>query len=99
MRYLRILTNAAIGGVLAATYLVVIVLQINPHVPTVSTTTWRWFQALLTFYGLYLSVAIYLAILVFDVFSPRPLRPAWLSVRLLGWIAAVCAAAASAAMW
>jgi len=99
MRYLRILTNAAVGGVLAATYLVVLVLQINPQVPTVSAATWRWFVALVTFYGLYASVAIYLAILVIDVFSPRPVRPAWFSVRLIGWVAAVCAAAASAVMW
>jgi hypothetical protein len=52
-----------------------------------------------TFYGLYATVAIYLAILVFDVFSPRPLRPAWFSVRLMGWVAAVCAGSAAAVRW
>src|SRR5262245_35481167 len=99
MRYLRMLANAAVGGALAATYLIVLVLQINPQVPTVSLTTWRWFVALLTFYGLYATVALYLAILVVDVFSVRPLRPGWLSVRMLAWITAIGAAIAAAVMW
>jgi hypothetical protein len=93
------LSNAIVGGVLGATYLVVLVLQINPQVPTVSMTTVRWFVALVTFYGLYASVAIYFLILLFDVLSPRPLRPAWFSVRLLAWEATACAAAGAAVMW
>jgi hypothetical protein len=99
MRYLRMLSNAVVGGLLGATYLVVLVLQINPQVPTVSMTTAHWFVALVTFYGLYASVAIYLLILVLDVLSPEPLRPAWFSVRLLSWIGAACAAAGAAVMW
>src|SRR6185295_2959304 len=99
MRYLRMLLNAMIGGVLGATYLVVLVLQINPQVPTVSMTTVRWFVALVMFYGLYASVAIYLLILVVDVLSSRPLRPAWVSVRLLAWESAACAGAGAAMMW
>src|SRR6185436_4815378 len=99
MRYVRMLTNAAAGGALAATYLVVLVLQINPQVPTVSLTTWRWFVALVTFYGLYATVAIYLAVLVVDVFSARPVRPFWLSIRMLAWVTAVSAAMAAAVMW
>ena len=43
MRYLRMLTNAIAGGVLVAIYLVVLVLQLNPHVPVVSMTAGRWF--------------------------------------------------------
>ncbi len=53
MRYLRMLTNAVAGGALAATYLVVLVLQLNPQVPIVSLTALRWFVALVAFYGLY----------------------------------------------
>src|SRR3954466_6477606 len=99
MRYLRILTNAVIGGVLVATFLVVLVLQINPQVPTASSTSLHWWGSLLMFYGLYATVALYLAVLIVDVFSVQPVRPAWLSVRLLAWIAALCSASAAAVTW
>jgi Type I phosphodiesterase / nucleotide pyrophosphatase len=93
------LTNAAAGGVLAAAYLAVLVLQLNPQVPIVSMTALRWFAILIAFYGLYLSVALYLLILVREVLASRPLRPAWFSVRLLAWVSAVYAAAAAVATW
>ena len=89
MRYLRMLTNAMVGGVLGAAYLAVLVLQLNPQVPIVSITAARWFGALVAFYGLYLSVALYLLILVREVLASRPLQPAWISVRLAGWVSAV----------
>ena len=55
MRYLRMFTNAIVGGLLGAAYLAVLVLQLNPQVPIASATAARWFAALLAFYGLYLT--------------------------------------------
>ena len=83
------LTNAVAGGVIAATYLVVLVLQLNPHVPVVSITAGRWFVALLAFYGPYLSVALFVLLLVREALVSRPLVPAWFSVRLIAWLAGV----------
>ena len=40
------LTNAMAGGLLGAAYLTVLVLQLNPQVPTVSLTALGWFGAL-----------------------------------------------------
>jgi hypothetical protein len=99
MRYLRMLTNAIAGGVLVAIYLVVLVLQLNPHVPIVSMTAVRWFVALLSMYGPYLSVALYFLILAREALASRPLSPAWFSVRLLAWLGAVGAAAAALITW
>ncbi len=99
MRYLRMLSNAVIGGVLGAAYLWVLVLQLNPQVPTVSITAARWFAILTAFYGLYLTAAVYLLILAREVLASRPLRPAWFSVRLAGWVCACYAVAASAITW
>ncbi len=99
MRYLRMLTNAIIGGVLGAAYLAVLVLQLNPQVPTVSMTALRWLVVLVAFYGLYLTAAVYLLILVREVFSSRPLRPAWFSVRLGGWVGAFYAVVAAVITW
>lgn len=99
MRYLRMLTNAVVGGVLVATYLVVLVLQLNPHVEVVSMAAVWWFTALLAFYGPYLSAALFFALLIRDALSSRPLSPAWLSVRLLAWMGAAGAALAAAITW
>ena len=99
MRYLRMLTNAVAGGVLGAAYLAVLVLQLNPQVPMGSITTVRWFGTLVMFYGLYLSVAIYVLLLARELLALRALSPGWLSVRLLAWVGAAEAACASWITW
>jgi hypothetical protein len=99
VRVLRLLTNAVAGGVLVATYLVVLVLQLNPQVTVVSLTAGRWFLALLAFYGTYLSVAMFLLLLAREALVTSPLRPAWLSVRLLAWLGAGGAMAAAWVTW
>jgi hypothetical protein len=99
MRFLRMLTNAVMGGLLGATYLAVLILQLNPQVPLTSTTAARWFVTLLTFYGLYLSVLVYVLILIREFLTSRPLSPGWLSVRLLAWLGAAGAASAAAITW
>jgi len=99
VRYLRMLTNAMAGGVLVALYLVVLVLQLNPQVPTISMTSLRWLGALLAFYGPYLVVALYLLILVREAVASRALKPAWLSVRILAWLGAVGAATTAVVTW
>lgn len=93
------LTNAIIGGVLGAMYLAVLVLILNPQIPLVSMTTARWFGVLVSFYGLHLSVAVYLLLLGRELLASRSLSPGWLSVRLLAWLGAGFAAASAAITW
>jgi hypothetical protein len=93
------LTNAIAGGVLVSVHLVVLVLQLNPHIPVVSTTALRWSLALLSMYGPYLSVGFYFLILLREALSSRPLQPAWLSIRLLAWLSALGAAGAAIITW
>lgn len=99
MRYLRMVTNALVAGFLAAAYLLVLVLQLNPHVPLVSMTTLQWFAVLLALYGPYLSVIILLLILAREAVASRPLHPGWLSVRILAWLCAASALAATIITW
>ena len=80
-------------------YLTVLVLQLNPHVPVVSTTALRWFVALLALYGPYLTVAILLLILAREAIASRPLHPGWLSLRILAWLSAAAAVAAAVLTW
>jgi hypothetical protein len=99
MRYLRMVTNALVGGVLAAMYLTVLMLQLNPHVPVASITALRWFAAFLALYGPYLSVTILLLILAREAVASRPLFPGWLSLRILAWLSAASAVSASVLTW
>ena len=99
MRYLRMVTNALVGGVLAAMYLTVLMLQLNPHVPVVSTTALRWFGAFLALYGPYLTATILLLILAREAVASRPLFPGWLSLRILAWLSAASAVSASVLTW
>lgn len=91
--------NAIAAGFLAAVYLTVLVLQINPHVPVVSMTAFRWFVALLALYAPYLSVALLLLILAREAIASRPLHPGWLSLRILAWLSAVASVAAATITW
>jgi hypothetical protein len=93
------LTNALAGGVLTALYLGVLVLQLNPHIPLVSMTTFSWFLALLAMYGPYVTALILIAILGGEALVARPLHPGWLSVRILAWLSAVSATTAAILAW
>jgi Type I phosphodiesterase / nucleotide pyrophosphatase len=93
------LTNSMLAGVLGAAYLTVLVLQLNPDVPLVSDTTWRWFITLAIFYGVHLAVVFYVLMVVREFVSMDALSPGWASVRVLAWLAAASAAVAAALMW
>jgi predicted AlkP superfamily phosphohydrolase/phosphomutase len=99
MRFLRMLTNSLLAGALGAAYLTVLVLQLNPQIPLVSLSAWRWFVTLCMSYGLHLAVLFYVAIVVREFFALEVLSPGWASVRVLAWMAAAAAAVASALMW
>jgi predicted AlkP superfamily phosphohydrolase/phosphomutase len=93
------LTNALLAGALGAAYLTIIVLQLNPHVPLASATTWRLFAALGLFYGIHLTAVFYLSLVGREFISMNTLSPGWVSVRILAWLAAALSAAASLLMW
>lgn len=93
------LTNSLLAGALGAAYLTILILQLNPQVPLVSNTTWRWFATLALSYGLHLAVIFYLLMVLREFFALRVLSPGWASVRVLAWMGAASAAVASTLMW
>ena len=99
MRFLRMLTNSLLAGALGAAYLTVLVLQLNPQMPVVSASAWRWFVTLGMLYGVHLSVTFYLIMVAREFFALDGLSPGWASVRVLAWLAAVSAAIAATLMW
>jgi predicted AlkP superfamily phosphohydrolase/phosphomutase len=99
MRFLRMLTNSLLAGALGAAYFTVLVLQLNPQVPLLSASAWRWFVTISLLYGVHLAITFYVVIVVREFFVLRVLSPGWASVRVLAWMGAVLAALASVLMW
>lgn len=93
------LTNSLLAGALGAAYLTVLVLQLNPQIPILSSTTWRWYVTLGMLYGLHLAVTFYVVMVVREFFALDMFSPGWASVRMLAWMGAVAAAVAATLMW
>jgi len=99
MRFLRMLTNALLAGALGAAYLTILLLQLNPQIPLVSESVWRWYLTLAALYGVHLAILFYVAMLGREFVSLNVLSPGWISVRLLAWLSAIAAAVAATLMW
>ena len=99
MRYLRMLSNSMIAGALASGYLTVLVLQLNPAVPTDLATLVPLALVLGVAYGTNLAVVFYAVIVLRQIFAVEVLSPGWLSVRLLSWLGTIAATGGAAIMW
>jgi hypothetical protein len=99
MRYLRMLTNAALAGALGPAFLAVLMLQLNPQIPLEPGVGLRLLGTLMLFYGLLLALAFYLLILSWQLVSRERLSPGWLSLRILAWLSTAVCGGAAALMW
>lgn len=99
MRYLRMLLNSVLGGALAAAYLTILVLQLNPSVPFRTADLSALYLTLLASYGVHAAAFFYASIVVRQLFATDVLSPGWLSFAVLSWFAAAAAGAASWLMW
>src|SRR5262245_35032212 len=99
VRYLRMLSNSLVAGALASTYVLVLILQLNPTLPLnpidlapLGVTVGAFYAAWLT--GIFFAVLVIRQLLGRDFFSP-----AWISVSVLAWLGSAAAAAGAAVMW
>jgi len=99
MRYLRMLTNAALGGAFGAAFVAVIFLQLNPELPLVPSVVVPLYAVIFLFYGAHIAVAFYVLLVARELFAREALSPGWLSLRLLAWESAFVAAGATLLMW
>lgn len=99
MRFLRLFTNSLLAGALGAAYLTILLLQLNPEVPLLSHTVWRWYATLGAFYGIHLALLFYVTMLLREFVSVDMFSPGWISVRLMAWLSAAAAAVAATLMW
>ena len=99
VRYLRLLLNSVLAGGIAAAYLTILFLQLNPAVPLESGAVGPLLAILLLSYGIHLAVASYAAMVLWRMFAGAQLSPAWVSVRVLAWLGALVASGGAALMW
>jgi hypothetical protein len=81
VRYLRMLSNSVIAGGLAAGYLTVVMLQLNPQYPIDPGTLTPVALMMGAAYGANLTVVFYAPIVPADPRRRGP-SPGWVSVRL-----------------
>jgi len=99
MRYLRMLTNSALGGLIVAAYLTVLVLHLNPALGMSPARVGPLFVTLALFYGIHAAALFYVLIVVRQIFGAEVFSPGWFSVRLLIWLFAGASAAGATLMW
>jgi Type I phosphodiesterase / nucleotide pyrophosphatase len=93
------LSNSLVAAVLGASYVMVLVLQLNP---TLSLRPPRLLPLALTvglFYAAHLTVIFYIWLVIRQVFARELFSPAWTSVSVLSWLGTAAAAAGAVLMW
>jgi Type I phosphodiesterase / nucleotide pyrophosphatase len=93
------LTNAVIAAGLAAGYLTIVVLQLNPQYPMDTASVAPLALMLGAAYGLNLTAVFYGLIVLRQILAVEVLSPGWLSVRLLSWLFTLAAAGGATVMW
>src|SRR5687768_9586313 len=99
MRYLRMLSNSAFAGLLAAVYLTVLLLHLNPAVPIESGAVLSLLAMSTITYGLHIFVVSYVLYVVRQIALGEPASPGWISLRLLTWSAAALSGTAAVVTW
>ena len=93
------LSNSVVAAMLGASYVMALVLQLNP---TLSLNPLRLLPLALTvgvFYAVHLTVIFYACLVVRQLLARELFSPAWTSVAVLSWLGAAAATAGAALMW
>jgi predicted AlkP superfamily phosphohydrolase/phosphomutase len=93
------LSNSLAAALLGASYVTVLVLQLNPTMPLYPPRLAPLALTVGLFYAAHLTVIFYVWLVVRQVFARELFSPAWTSVAVLSWLGAAAAAAGAALMW
>src|SRR5688572_921117 len=99
MRYLRMLSNSAFAGLLAAVYLTLLLLHLNPAVPLEDGAVLPLLTVITATYGVHIFVVSYVLYVVRQIALGEPASPGWISLRLLTWSAAALSGTAAVITW
>ena len=97
MRFLRMLSNSAFAGLLAAAYFTLLLLLLNPEVPLAASGP--VLTVIVLSYGLHITVVSYALYVLRQIVVAEPSPMGWISLRLLTWSAAVLSGTASVITW
>jgi predicted AlkP superfamily phosphohydrolase/phosphomutase len=99
MRYLRMLSNSVFAGLLAAVYLTLLLLHLNPSVPLTAHAAGPLFSIALLSYGVHIAVMSYALYVLRQIAIVEPSPMGWISLRLLTWSAAALSGTAAVITW
>ena len=99
MQYLRMLTNAILGGALAGAYVTLLVLQLNPGIQLDSLAVSRLLLTWWAFYGFHAAVFFYVLIVIRQLIAVEVRSPGWMSLRLLAEFGTFGVSLATLATW
>jgi len=97
MRYLRMLSNSAFAGLLAAAYFTLLLLLLNPEVPLAAAGP--VLTVIVLSYGLHITAVSYALYVLRQIVIVEPSPPGWISLRLLTWSAAILSGTAAVITW
>src|ERR1700682_4265737 len=93
------LSNSLAAATLGASYIVALVLQLNPTLSLHPTPLVPLVLTVGLFYAAHLTVIFYVCLVVRQLFARELFSPEWTSVAVLSWFGAAAAAAGAALMW
>ena len=93
------LTNSFVAGVLAASYVVVLFLHLNPALPLHPVAIGPLALRVGLFYAVTVSAIVYAVLLLRALLGRDQFSPAWVSVSVLAWAGFGVAVAGAAEMW
>src|SRR6476619_246396 len=93
------LSNSVAVAALAAGYIVVLVLQLNPSIPLTPRGVFPVLVSLGAFYVVQLTLFFYVALVLRQVLSSERHSPAWISIGVIVLLGSAVAAAGAALMW
>jgi predicted AlkP superfamily phosphohydrolase/phosphomutase len=93
------MSNSVAAAALAAGYIVLLVLQLNPSIPLTPSGVGPVVVSVGAFYVAQLTVMFYVALVVRQMLSSETHSPGWISIGVVVWLGAAAAAAGAVLMW
>lgn len=93
------LSNSVMAGVVAAVYLALLFLLLNPPVPLTPRASAHVLAVVALAYGVHVAAVTYVLFVIRQLASLEPLVPAWVSLRILAWSSGAASAATGALLW
>lgn len=93
------LSNSLVAAALATSYVLALVLQMNPSLPLSPARIAPLAAAIGLFYVVNLTAIAYVLLVAVQLLAREPFSPGWLSADVLSWLAALSSAVGAVLMW